>query len=132
VTADGATPLATITTSGWYVFKMIYEKGATATSLAMTVLSIYDKNGNQVGTSALLLDNSDRDPLESQYLQGPGYVWLTVWQNNFSNDYLGIDDVRADTVSGVPEPASLVLLGGGLASIAGFIMARRKRAAVRA
>jgi PEP-CTERM motif len=129
VTADGSTPLATLTTSGWYVFQMIYAKGATSTSLATTTLSILDHNGHQVGTSAFLLDSSDADPLESQYLQGPGYVWLTVWQNNFSNDYLGIDDVRADTVSGVPEPASFALLGGGFVLLAGFGMARRKRAA---
>lgn len=128
VTADGATPLATITTSGWYTFQMIYAKGATATSLAMTTLSIFDKNGNQVGVSAMELDNSDSDPLESQYLQGPGYVWLTVWQNNFSNDYLGIDDVRADTVSAVPEPAMLAMLGAGLALLAGMGVVRRKRA----
>jgi hypothetical protein len=40
--------------------------------------------------------------------------------------------VRADTVSGVPEPASFAMFGGGLALLAGFAMARRKRAAVRA
>jgi uncharacterized membrane protein len=30
VTADGSTPLATITQSGWYVFQMIYAKGRRA------------------------------------------------------------------------------------------------------
>jgi hypothetical protein len=129
VTADGSTPLATITQSGWYTFQMIYSKGATDASLAMTTLSIFDKNGNQVGVSAVELDDSDGDPLESQYLQGPGYMWLTVWQNGFSDDYLGIDDVRADTVSAIPEPATLGMLGGALLLLAGMGMARRKRQA---
>lgn len=120
VSADGTTPLATITTSGWYVFSTEYAKGATDTSLSTATLSIYDANGNQVGVSAFELDDSDTDPLESQYLQGPGYVWLTVWQNDFSNDYLGIDDVRADTVNSTPEPATFALLTGGLAALAGF------------
>lgn len=127
VTADGSTPLATITTSGWYVFSMEYAKGATDTSLAMTTLTIFDANGNQVGVSATELDNSDSDPLESQYLQGPGYVWLTAWQNDFSDDNLGIDDVRADTVSGVPEPATFAMLGCGLALMAGFGLKRRAK-----
>jgi hypothetical protein len=130
VTADGSTPLATITTSGWYVFQHVYAKGATATSLSTDTLSIFDAHGNQVGVSAFLLNNSESDPLESQYLQGPGYEWLTVWQNNFSNDYLGIDDVRADTVSGVPEPATFAMLGGGMMLVAFVGLARRRKFSV--
>jgi hypothetical protein len=125
VTDDGGNDLGTITTSGWYTFQMVYAQGATPTSLATTALSIYDASDNQVGVSDQELDNADGDPLESQYLQGPGYVWLTVWQNGFSNDLLGIDDVEANALSAVPEPASLILLGTCAAIVAG--KARRKR-----
>lgn len=128
VGVDGGTPIATLVTSGWYTFQMIYSKGATATSLAMTTLNIYDAHGDLLGTD-MTLDNSDGDPLESQYLAGPGYLWLTVWQNGFSNDLLGIDDVRADTLSSVPEPASFAMLGGGLVPLALLAIPRRKRGA---
>ena len=137
VTADGATPLATLTTSGWYTFRMTYSKGATGTDLAMTTLDIYDASGNPVGVSTTEPDNSDSDPLESQYLQGPGYVWLTVWQNNFSSDYLAIDNVCAETAGGdclgmaataAPEPVTFALFGSGLLLAGAFTKLRRGRA----
>jgi hypothetical protein len=127
VSADGVTPLATITTSGWYTFEFIYSKGPTGTSLAQTQLILLNSNGHQVGAAATELDNSDSDPLESQYLLGPGYTWLTNWQNNFSDDLLGIDDVAADTVgSTVPEPGEAGMLAIGLGLL--VLMARRQAA----
>lgn len=83
------------------------------------------RTGIRSGISNTALNSSDSDPLESQYLQGPGYVWLTVWQNNFSNDTLGIDDVTADTVSETPEPAGLWLSTAGLGLVLTGLSRRR-------
>jgi hypothetical protein len=124
VSANGTTPLATITTSGWYTFQMIYFKGATATSLAMTTLNVLNPNGVVVG-SASELDDMGSNPLQSQYLAGPGYVWIPQWQNGFSNDYLGIDDVRADALTAAPEPGVAALLGLGLLAAMGCALRQR-------
>jgi len=103
VFVDGLPSIATITTSGWYNFQMIYKKGKNPTDPVTTVMNVFDPSGNLIG-SITLLDNT-YDPsmptvsggtLLSQDLQGPGYVWITVWPNGWANDLLAIDDVRAD------------------------------------
>jgi hypothetical protein len=126
VSADGSTPLTTITKSGWYTFQMIYFKGATPTSLAMTTLNVLNASGAVLG-SALELDDMGSNPLESQYLAGPGYVWIPQWQDNFSNDDLGIDDVRADALTATPEPGAAALLAIGL--LAAMVLVSRQRSA---
>jgi hypothetical protein len=129
VNANGTTPLGTITTSGWYTFQTVYGKGATDSDLGTATLNLIGTDGTTVLGSTTVLDNSNGDPLESQFLQGPGYEWLTEWQNGFSGDDLGIDDLEANTVSApstsvTPEPSSFLLLGSGLMMVAGA--ARRR------
>lgn len=119
---DGNIPNLTITTSGWYTFVDTYAKGATPASLVMTDEDVFDASGNLL-SSASYLGNSDGKTLASSNLGGPGYIWLPVWQNGFSNNLLGIDDVRADAV---PEPPALALLVTALLGL-GFVGYARRR-----
>src|SRR5664280_123919 len=100
VSVDGqGSPIATITTSGWYKFQMTYQKGALPTDLVITNMNVFDSTGHLVGTTTVLA-NSPGGPLLSENLLGPGYVWITVWADGWpaagANDVLAIDDVRAD------------------------------------
>ena len=124
VSTDGSTsPALTITSSGWYTFQDTYAKGATPSSLVNTDLNIFDDT-NTLLSSTALLGNSDGSTLTSDNLAGPGYIWLPVWQDGFSNDIIGIDNVRADAV---PEPSALALLAAGLVCLMGFGIARIQR-----
>jgi hypothetical protein len=116
VTDDGGASLTTLTTSGWYVFQMIYSRSANPTDLATSTLNILNASSQVLGTD-VLTDNANGDPLQSQFLAGPGFVSLTQWQNGFSDNLLGIDDVRADTV---PEPREMGLMGVGILFLAGL------------
>ena len=79
ISADGqGSPFVTITTSGWYNFQMTFQKGALPTDLVTTNMNVFDSNGTLIGTTTVL-SNSPGGPLYSQDLQGPGYVWITVW-----------------------------------------------------
>ncbi len=92
---DGqGSPIATITTSGWYTFQMTYRKGAP-TDLVSTDMNVFDANKNLLGTTTVM-SNSPGGPLLSQDLGGPGYVWITAWPDGWDNDVLAIDNVRAD------------------------------------
>src|SRR5664280_1783750 len=100
VSVDGqGSPIATITTSGWYKFQMTYQKGALPTDLVITNMNVFDSTGHLVGTTTVLA-NSPGGPLLSENLLGPGYVWITVWADGWpaagANDVLAIDDVRTD------------------------------------
>jgi hypothetical protein len=100
VTVDGqTTPIVTLTTPGWYKFQMTYQKGAHPTDLVTSVMNVFDNspNPNLLGTTTVLSNSVSIDgPLLSENLLGPGYVWITVWADNFANDVLAIDNARAD------------------------------------
>ncbi len=77
VSVDGqSSPIATLTTSGWYDFEMTYEAGAP-TDLVTTNMDVYSLAGALQGTTTVYSDSPSTDgPLLSENLQGPGYVWL--------------------------------------------------------
>ncbi len=102
VFVDGqASPIATITKSGWYNFQMTFQKGAHPTDLVNTNMNVFDPSGTLIGTTTVV-SNSPGGPLLSQDLMGPGYVWITVWPNGWANDVLAIDDVSADLLTAPP------------------------------
>lgn len=125
VSTDGSvTPALTINSSGWYTFQDTYAKGATPSSLVNTDLNIFDASNTLLSSTAVLGD-SDGGTLTSSNLAGPGYIWLPVWQDGFSGDLLGIDNVRADVAA--PEPPAISLLAAGLICLMGFGIARIQR-----
>lgn len=119
VMIDGGTSAAyTIGSSGWYTFQDTYAMGATPTSLVNTDMNIFNAS-NVLLSSTAVLANSDGGTLQSWNLAGPGYIWLPVWQNGFSNNVLGIDDVRADAAD-VPEAPTLALFAAAMLLAAGL------------
>lgn len=121
--ASGGSPVLSINTSGWYTFQNTYSKGTTPTSLVSTDMNIYNAAGDLVSSTAAL-GNSDGSTLLSDNLAGPGYIWLPVWQDGFSNDVLGIDNVRADA----PEPASFAIFATALLGLVlGLQLTRYRR-----
>lgn len=94
VSVDGqGAPIATITQSGWYTFMMTYRKAANSTDPVITDMNIYDASLALVATTTVYA-NSPGGPFLSSDLRGNGYVWITLWQNGFADDLLGIDNVR--------------------------------------
>lgn len=99
VFVDGqATPIVTITASGWYNFQMTFQKGVHPSDLVNTNMNVFNPSGNLIGTTTVV-SNSPGGPLLSHDLMGPGYVWITVWPDGWANDVLAIDDVRADLIT---------------------------------
>jgi hypothetical protein len=94
VTADGASPVATITRSGWYTFLISWKKDQDPTAPAISDLTVMDAAHQVVGEALGLKATSPGGPLVSQDLLGSGYVWITVWQNGFGGDRLGIDNLQ--------------------------------------
>ncbi|MGH7018219.1 MAG: PEPxxWA-CTERM sorting domain-containing protein [Caulobacteraceae bacterium] len=117
-------PVLSLSNSGWYDFQFIYTPGATPASLASATLNVLD--GSTVIGTRTFQTNSDGASLESQYLGGPGYIWLPQWQNGFSNDVLGIDNIFAGTVA-VPEPATWAMLLMGFFGLGGMLRASKSR-----
>jgi hypothetical protein len=110
----GATPIATVGSSGWYTFQMIYSKGALPTDPSKTTLNVYNSSNALLGSTTVSNTSLSAD------LGGSGYGWTTLWQNGFAGDHLGIDNVTSGLV---PEPASLSLMALGA-----LPMLRRRRA----
>jgi hypothetical protein len=126
VSAGGAaSAFADITTTGWYQFEITYQPGANPTDLVNTNMLVYNLGSNSLAGSMNVIADQDGETLQNQYLAGPGYVWLTVWQNGFSNDQLNIDDIQTGALPAVPEPGAGVLLSTIVAAV-GFRL-RRKR-----
>jgi hypothetical protein len=117
VSADGQlSPIAALTVAGWYTFEMTYQKGANPTDLVTTEMYIFDASHTLLGSTSVVSD-SPGGPLLSSDLGGPGYAWLTLWQNGFAGDTLGLDNVQADILT--PEPATAGLLLAGLVLVMG-------------
>lgn len=92
VRVDGAvSPMATLTTSGWYTFLMTFEKDINPANPVITNMEIYDAAQALVATTQVLA-TSPGGPMLSSDLLGNGYVWITLWQNGFAGDVLGIDN----------------------------------------
>lgn len=107
VSVDGqATPIATIASSGWYTFQMLYRSAANPADPLITDMNIYDLANNLIGTTTVDA-TSPGGPLASQDVTGSDYVWFTVWQNGFANDTLDVANVEASVV---PEPTTMTLL----------------------
>jgi hypothetical protein len=121
--------LTSITTAGWYSFKMFWSKGSNPTDLINMNLAVYDSTSTLLGKESFLATfPQGTHPGQSQYLGNNSYVWLTVWQNGFANDVIAIDNVRTDLVrppNTIPAPGAL-LLGGIGVSLVGWLRKRRK------
>lgn len=105
VSVDGqATPISTITSSGWYNFQMLYQHAANPTDPLITDMNIYDPANLLIGTTTVQA-TSPGGPLASQDVTGSGYVWFTVWANGFAGDTLNVANVE---VSAVPEPTTMI------------------------
>jgi hypothetical protein len=115
IKADGdSSPMATITEAGWYTFQIDYQKGALATDTVHTNMSILNHLGAVLGTADKLADFMS--PMPSSELKGNGYTWITVWQNGYAGDVLGIDNANTGLV---PEPGvAALLITAGLSMLA--------------
>ena len=110
--------LAVLSTTGWYTFSQTISQSANG---PFSTFSIYDNNGNLVGSSATV----DWTSASNADLGGPNYLWLTGWYNGFSNNTMAIDNVTA-----TPEPTSLALLG--IAAVGAILLLPRRRQRVNA
>jgi hypothetical protein len=107
VSVDGdGPPIATVTSSGWYTFVMTWERASNPSDPVITHMSVYDASHTQVGSTATVYATSPGGPFASSDLRGNGYVWITLWQNGFANDVLGLDNVRTGVLSGLFPPTS--------------------------
>ncbi len=128
VSVDGqASPISTITTSGWYDFQMTFTPDPIGTNPELTTMNIFnvDGSGNPgalIGTTNVV-GNSPGGPAESQDVTGSGYVWFTVWTDGSASNMLNVANVEAVTV---PEPTSVMLVGTGLMGL--LVFARRRKA----
>jgi hypothetical protein len=97
---DGeVTPMAILSTSGWYTFEITYQKGENPTDPVTSDLLIFDSDHHLVGAERNVPANFDAysgsppAPMPSSELGGNGYAWITLWQNGFAHDVLGIDNL---------------------------------------
>jgi len=53
----------------------------------------------------LIASNVFTSTLPSPDLGGNSYLWITVWDNGFANDWIAIDDTNCGPLPFVPLPA---------------------------
>lgn len=105
VRVDGqTTPIAPLTSSGWYTFLMSWRKASNPADPVISDMNVYDSTQNLVGTTQVNA-TSPGGPMASSDLRGNGYVWITLWQNGFAGDVLGIDNQRTGLLPW-PVPAT--------------------------
>ncbi len=113
-----------ISTSGWYTFKTTFEDDGSGNVL--NVMSVLDSLGNLIGS--FTVDSS----LAFSSLVGTGYGdWFTVWDNGYSGDVLGIDDVRVDSLRPVPEPTTLLSLACIGVAVCGWGGLKKRRCSAK-
>ena len=118
---DGNGTLATITQSGWYEFQMIYTIGGTPTSLVDTTMNIIADASSSLLATTTVNNDSVSGALQTQYLDGSGYVWLPVWAPGFAGDTLDIANVDVAEVASTPDASwTLPLLGLGFFTLVVF------------
>ena len=106
VYVDGqASPIATLTESGWYTFLMTFRRAANLSDPVITDMNVYNSSHTLMGTT-LVYAISPGGPFASSDLRGNGYVWVTVWQNGFADDVLGLDNQRTGLLPWLPVPAT--------------------------
>jgi len=112
VYVDGqTTPIATLTVSGWYTFLMTWRRAANLADPVITDMNVYDSNQTLLA-SIPVLATSPGGPFASSDLRGNGYVWITVWQNDFASNRLAIDNQRTGLLLAVPTSKDQCKKGG--------------------
>jgi hypothetical protein len=121
---DGqASPITTITSSGWYTFQMLYRHASNPADPLLTDMNIYDLANDALMGTTTVEATSPGGPLASQDVTGSGYVWFTVWPNGFAGDTLDVANVEtASILNPVPEPSTylagaLLLLPFGVSTV---------------
>ena len=118
---DGNGTLATITQSGWYQFQMIYVAGATPTSLVNTTMNIIAADTSTLVATTTVSNDTVSSALQTQYLDGSGYVWLPVWAPGFAGGDLSVADVNVEQLASTPDSGTtLVLMGLGFLGLVVF------------
>ena len=94
VRVDGQTsPIVTLTSSGWYTFVMTYRRAPNLADPVITDMNVYNPAHTLLGATTVFA-TSPGGPFASSDLRGNGYVWITLWQNGFAGDVLGLDNVH--------------------------------------
>ena len=111
----GRDPIA-IDSTGWYTFQhAFFDDGGTLGAM----LSIFDASAILVGSWSL-----GTDPISN--VGGERYGWIV--NNEFSRLAYDNTSLTAGSSVPVPGPATLPLIGGGLALLLGFVRWPRRRA----
>jgi hypothetical protein len=75
---------------------MTFRKAPVATDPVITDMIVYNSSQLQQGATTVFATSP---LLASSDLHGNGYVWITVWQNGFAADVLGLDNQRTGVFS---------------------------------
>ncbi|MCX7544998.1 choice-of-anchor D domain-containing protein [Marinicella gelatinilytica] len=95
--------LVTLTTTGWYTFRVDYFKGSNPTDNSTVLMSVLDDNGAVIASQSF--DNCDNPTTctSNADLGGTGFVNFLAWRLGFADDMIGIDNVRSGFIAGDPE-----------------------------